>query len=55
MRLLVPAESVNIHVLCGHNIIYDMTLSTEKQRRHMINVRCLICESVTLLLLLQHG
>ena len=25
------------YVMCGHNIIYDMTLSTEKQQRHMIN------------------
>ena len=23
--------------MCGHNILYDMTLSTEKQQRHMIN------------------
>ena len=24
------------YVTCGHNIIYDMTLSTELKRRHMI-------------------
>ena len=28
MTLLVPAESV-LKYTCGHNIIYDMTLSTE--------------------------
>ena len=27
MALLVPTESVNI--MCGHNINYDMTLSTK--------------------------
>ena len=35
MMLLFLAKSFDVR--CVHNIIYDMTLSTEKQRRHMIN------------------
>ena len=42
MTLLVPAESV-LKYTCGHNIIYDMTLSTEvathlSQQLHMANL-----------------
>ena len=35
LTLFVPVESFKI--MCGYNIIYDMTLSNEYQYRHMIN------------------
>ena len=46
MTLLVPVES---YVTCGNSLIYDMTLSTVKQRRQMLNrvsvTVSLFCES----------
>ena len=38
IMLLVPAESVMKPLTCDNNIIYDMTLSTEKQQCHMIDM-----------------
>ena len=37
MLLFFPAESVmKVYVTCSHNIIYDMTLSTEYWLCHVI-------------------